>query len=77
MIYIVVGKLKCIGNISLGRTVEDGCCDIEAECLGCKGQMDLKNLSDVHTGRNAKGIEHDIERSSVGKERHIFNGKNS
>ena len=39
--------------------------------------MDLKNLSDVHTGRNAKGVEHDIERSSVGKERHIFNGKNA
>ena len=39
--------------------------------------MNLKDLSDVHTGRNAQRIEYDIKRSSVGKERHILYGKNA
>ena len=35
--------------------------------------MDLKYLSDIHSGRNAQRVQHDVKRSSVGKERHVFN----
>ena len=39
--------------------------------------MHLKHLTDIHSGRNAQRIKNDIERSSVGKERHILGRKYS
>ena len=46
---IVVGKLKCISDIHLGCTVEYRRADIESERHRRKAQMDLKDLSDVHS----------------------------
>ena len=34
--------------------------------------MDLEHLTDVHTGRNAQRVQHDIERRTVGQEGHIL-----
>ncbi len=34
--------------------------------------MDLQHLTDVHTGGNAQGVQHDIQRGAVGQEGHIL-----
>ena len=34
--------------------------------------MDLKHLPDIHTGRHAQRVQHDIQRASVRQERHIL-----
>ena len=39
--------------------------------------MDLQHLSDIHTGRHAQRVKHDIKRASVGQERHILNRKHA
>ena len=41
-----------------------------------KPQMELKNLSQVHTGRNTQGGKHHINRRAVREIRHVFNRKN-
>ena len=39
--------------------------------------MDLQHLSDIHTGRHAQGVQHDIQRTAVGQERHILHRKHA
>ena len=39
--------------------------------------MDLKHLSDVHTGRHTKRVQNDIQRTSVRQIRHIFYRKHT
>ena len=36
-----------------------------------------RHLSDIHTGRHAQRIQHDIQRTSVRQERHIFHRKDT
>src|SRR2546430_7989209 len=43
-----------------------------AEFLGSPAEVRLENLSDVHTRRNAEGIENDLDRGAIGQVRHIF-----
>ena len=37
--------------------------------------MNLQDLSDIHTGRYAQWVQHDVERTAIRKERHILNRK--
>ena len=39
--------------------------------------MQLQHLSDIHTGRHAQGVQHDIQGTSIGKERHILHRKHT
>ena len=34
--------------------------------------MNLQHLSDIHTGRHTQGIQHNVQRTAVGQEGHIF-----
>ena len=34
--------------------------------------MSFENLTDVHTGRNAERIQHDLDRRSIRQIRHVF-----
>src|SRR5260370_14728728 len=43
-----------------------------AELLGGPTEVRLQNLADVHTRRNAKRIENDLDRSAVRHVRHVF-----
>ena len=74
---IEAGKLKRFGNILIGRAVEDGRGDLPAERLGGVAEMDLEHLADVHTGRNAEGVQNDVERGAVGQEGHILLRQNA
>ncbi len=76
-VHVVVCKLKGILDIHLIRAVEYRRGDIEAKCHRGKTQMDLQNLSDVHTGRYAQRVQNDIERTSVRQERHILDWKHA
>ena len=46
--------------------------DLPAQSLGGHTQVNLQYLSDVHTGRYAQRIEHDVQRSAIRQERHIL-----
>ena len=39
--------------------------------------MDLQDLTDIHSGRNAQRVQHDIQRTSVRQERHILHRKDA
>ena len=34
--------------------------------------MVLEQLADVHTGRNAQGVQHDVDRGAVGEVGHVL-----
>ena len=39
--------------------------------------MDFQHLSDIHTGRHAKRVQHNIQRTAVRQKRHIFYWKHT
>ncbi len=55
--------------------VKDRRCNLPAECLSRIAEVDLENLTDIHTGRNAQGVKDYIKRSAVGQIRHILTRK--
>ena len=58
-------------------TVEYGSHDSPAEMLSGKSEVNLKNLTDIHSGRNAQRVKNDVKRCTVLKERHILLRKNT
>ena len=66
-----------LADILLVRTVEYRCCDLPAERLGYVAEVYLEHLSDVHSGRYAQRVQHDVKRSTVRQERHILLTENS
>ena len=56
----------------LVRAVEDRRCDLPAEGVSGVAKVDLQDLSDVHTGRNAQWVQSNIQRCAVRQERHIL-----
>ena len=63
---------KSISDVGLVRTVEYRCGNLLSELSECEAEVYLKNLSDVHSGRNAQRVKNYIKRSTVIKERHIL-----
>ena len=49
---------------------------MDAQCMACPAEMNLKNLPDVHSGWHAEGVQHDVHRRSIGEIRHILFGQN-
>ncbi|CDC29576.1 uncharacterized protein BN792_01787 [Faecalibacterium sp. CAG:82] len=68
----LAGGIKGIADISLAGGVEDGGHDLDATGLCRVAQVDFQHLTDVHTGRNAQGVQHDVQRGAVGQVRHIL-----
>ena len=69
------GKGERLCDIAFLRTVEGRRHDLEAEMLCGDTEMHLEHLTDIHSGRNAQRIQHDIERRTVCKIRHILGRK--
>src|SRR5699024_411923 len=46
--------------------------DLPAALLGGKAEVYLEHLTDVHTGRNAQGVKHNVKRCAVLEEGHIL-----
>ena len=64
-------------DISFVCAVEYGSHNSPAEMLCGKSEVDLKNLTDIHSGRNTQRVKNDIKRSAVLKEGHILLRKNT
>ena len=45
---------------------------MQAQSLGGPAQVRFQNLADVHTGRNAQRIEHDLHRRAIRQIRHVL-----
>ena len=56
----------------LPRTLEHRRLRLEAEYPGRPTEMRLQNLAHVHSTGNAKRIEHQIDRRTVGQEWHVL-----
>ena len=50
----------------------DGMPDLQAEAGAGPAQMGLQDLADIHPARHAERIEHDVDRRTVGEERHVL-----
>ena len=71
-IYIVICKIQSVHDIVLVRTIKYRCRYVETKRFCSKAQVNLQNLSDIHSGRNAQRIQHDIKWTSIRKEWHIL-----
>ena len=76
-VYIVVGHVQGVHDVILVGAVEHGGGDIEAQRSRREAQVQLQHLPDIHTGRHAQRIQHDIQGTSVGQEGHILHGKHA
>ena len=70
-------QLQGVPDVLLVGAVEHGGGDLPAQRLGGVAQMDLQHLSDVHTGRHAQRVQHDVQRRAVGQEGHILFRQNA
>ena len=68
------GELEQQPDLALVRALEHRRLRVEAEHLRGPPEVGLEDLSDVHSGRHAERVEHDVHRTSVGQERHVFLG---
>ena len=68
----LTGGVEGIADVVLTRGIEHGGHNLDAACLGSVAQVDFQHLTDVHTGRNAQGVQHDVQRGAVGQVRHIL-----
>ena len=71
------GFFKGGSDVVLMSAVKDGSHNLPAELTAGKAEVNLKNLTDVHTRGNAEGVKHNVKRSAVLKEGHILLRKNS
>ena len=74
---IVVCHFQHVLNVCRAGAIENRCCNMKSEGFAGKSQMNLQNLSDIHTAGNAQGVQHDVQRTAIGKERHVFYRKNA
>ena len=74
---IVVCHVQRVHDVKLVCSVEDRRSDLESECLCCQRKVGLQDLSDIHTAWHAQRVQHDIQRTSVRKERHVFDRKHA
>lgn len=63
---------KCLGDILLMGAVEYGGHYLVAERSCGKAEVNLENLTDIHSAGNAEGIKNYIKRCAVGQEGHIL-----
>ena len=76
-VRLIARKLQRFHNVVLVRAVEYRGHDLPAEGLGRIAEMDLQHLPDIESGRNAEGVEHDVEGRAVVHERHILLRQNA
>ena len=71
-VYIIVCKFQCILNINFLCAIKYWCLNIKSQRFRCKTKVNLKDLTDIHSGRHTKWIQYDVKRASVRKIWHIF-----
>ena len=57
--------LEAFRDVLLGRAVKYGGHYLPAELSRGKSEVDLKDLTDIHSGRNAQRVQHDFKRRTI------------
>ena len=70
--HLLFSQLQMLKNLLVGGAVEDGGGNVPAQRAAGQAQVHFQNLTQVHTGRNAQGVQHDLQGSTVGQEGHIL-----
>src|SRR5690606_16606839 len=70
LVVDLVEELAQFGDLAL---LFEHAVDLLAQALGRQAQVGFKDLTDVHTRRNTQRVQHDVDRSTVGVVRHVFN----
>ena len=60
-----------VADVLLAGAVERTRCKMQAKRLRSHTEVDLEDLSDVHTARYAEWVQHDINRRAIWQEWHI------
>ena len=71
----VARKLSLVGpfaEVVEVSTIEDWSCELHTEFGTSRAEDGFENLTDVHTRWHTQRVEHDIDRSTILKEWHIF-----
>ena len=68
----LAGGIKSIADVVLAGRIKDRGHDLDAAGLGSVAEVDFQHLTDVHTGRHAQRVQHDVQRSAVGQVGHIL-----
>ena len=68
------GFAKVFSDLFLGNPIEDWSCDLEAQSFGGDAQMSFQYLADVHPAGHAQRVKHNVHRSSIRQEGHVFLG---
>ena len=64
-------------DVGFPRTIKDGRGEVDAEGLAGPTKVALKHLPDVHTGRHAEGVQHDVHGTAVGQVGHVLHGEDA
>jgi len=70
-----IGIVEHLVDVVLARPVEHRRDRLETEDLPGPAEVGLEDLADVHATRHAQRIEKDLQRRSIGEERHFFLGQ--
>ena len=68
------GHLEQQSDLALVGALEHRRLRVEAENLRDPPKVSLEDLTDVHSRRHAERVEHDVDRTAVGEERHVLLG---
>ena len=75
-ISLTVARQSCLVcpliQIFHGSTVENRSRKFHAQRFSGTSEYSFKNLTNVHTRRHTQRIQHDVNRSTISQERHIF-----
>ena len=71
LLLLDAGLAQALVDLRLLNAVEARSRGVEAEETAGEAEIGLEQLAEVHAGRYAQRVEHDVNRRSVGKERHV------
>ena len=69
----LLGEAEPLLDISFASTVEHGGREVDAQRPTGPAQVGLKNLPDIHAGRHAQGVQHDVHGGAIRQVRHVLN----
>ena len=76
-VLAVTCVFKTLENVLLMSAVKYRSHNLPAKRFCGITEVNLKNLTDVHTRRYAQGLQYNNQRATVRQERHIFHWENS
>ena len=73
----VVDLIEILANFGVGRLRGKHFTNAIANAFGRPTQVGFQNLAHIHSGRNAQGVQHNVNGRAIGHVRHVFNRNNA